>query len=144
MMTKTKDGAGQEAAISSTSSRKAPEAFLQAFGQRIVEGRMRKGWTRVELAGELGVSRERLAKWEHGKSSPPFEMLIALHEALGGSFHELVTGESPLEAVFSPSQREELKGHVDAMDRLLSDAGLLPNLTLRYLPMGDDTQGEKP
>jgi len=47
-MTKSEDGADLVAAISATSSKKAPGSFLQAFGKRIVKGRMRKGWTRVE------------------------------------------------------------------------------------------------
>src|SRR5215218_5440581 len=68
-MTKSEDGADLVSAISATSSKKAPGSFLQAFGQRIVEARMRKGWTRVELAGEMGVSRDRLAKWERGESA---------------------------------------------------------------------------
>ena len=139
-MTKSEDGADLVSAISATSSKKAPGSFLQAFGQRIVEARMRKGWTRVELAGEMGVSRDRLAKWERGESAPPLDMLIALHGALGGSLHELVTGEPPPKTVvLSPAQREELEGHLEALDRLLGEMKPLPDLTT-----GDDAQGEKP
>lgn len=100
---------------------------------------MRKGWTRSELAGEMGVSRDRLAKWERGESAPPLEMLVVLHKALGGSLGELITGEPPPKTVLSPAQREELKGHMETLGRLLGEMKPLPDLTT-----GGDAQGEKP
>jgi transcriptional regulator with XRE-family HTH domain len=67
--------------------------LLKALGQRVVRLRTEKGWSRVELAQELGVSRERLAKWERGSNAPPLRILVALKRVLGITLEELVTGE---------------------------------------------------
>ena len=95
------------------------EALIQGLGQRIMDLRTCKGWTRTDLAAVLGVSRERLAKWEGGQHAPPLEMLLALRRALGTSIDELVTGQPPEGEMLSPGQREELKRHVKALDLLL-------------------------
>lgn len=94
------------------------EALIQGLGQRIMDLRTCKGWTRTELATALGVSRDRLAKWECGLHAPPLEMMLALRTALGISVDELITGQRHEEAM-GPARQEELKRHVKALDRLL-------------------------
>lgn len=97
----------------------APSA-LQAFGLRIVRLRQRKGWSRVELAGELGVSRERLAKWERGAHEPPLAMLIALRTVLGVSLDELVAGARPEAKGMTEAEWSELRAHFQGLARFLS------------------------
>src|SRR5438270_13094959 len=65
-------------------------AVWEAFGRRIALRRSERGWTRVELAKELGISRERLAKWERGENGPSPVLLIRLRAALGMSIDELM------------------------------------------------------
>ena len=96
----------------------APSA-LQAFGRRIVRLRQRKGWSRVELAGELGVSRERLAKWERGAHEPPLAMLIALRAVLGVSLDELVAGAPPEAKGMTEAEWSELRAHLQGLSRFL-------------------------
>ena len=92
---------------------------LQAFGLRIVRLRRRKGWSRVELAGELGVSRDRLAKWERGAHEPPLAMLIVLRRVLGVSLDELVAGAPPAAKEMTEAERSELRAHAWGLARFL-------------------------
>jgi len=45
------------------------------------------------LARELGVSRDRLSKWERGKNAPPLEFLVSLAVLLEVTLDELLTGK---------------------------------------------------
>ena len=76
-------------------------ALLKGFGERVERLRTEKGWSRVELAGRLGVSREWLAKWEWGKSAPPFRVLAKISRVLGVTLDELLTGQPPAEEVLA-------------------------------------------
>jgi transcriptional regulator with XRE-family HTH domain len=91
----------------------------QAFGRRIALRRAERGWTRVELARELGIPRERLAKWEHGKNGPAPMMLIRLAATLGMTIDELMTGERPEPKTMTDEQRKELASCLERLVRLL-------------------------
>ena len=91
----------------------------QALGGRIVQLRERKGWDRTKLAELLGVSLERLKKWELGANLPSFGMLAPLARTLGVSVDELVTGEPAPVAGFSPRQKDEAKEHIAGLVRLM-------------------------
>jgi transcriptional regulator with XRE-family HTH domain len=91
----------------------------QPLGRRIVQLRERKGWDRTKLAELLGVSLERLKKWELGANLPSFGMLAPLARTLDVSIDELVTGEPAPAAGFSPRQKDEAKGHIAGLVRLL-------------------------
>ena len=71
------------------------------MGMRIVRLREERGLSRAALARELGVSRDRVAKWEREKNEPPVEMLIALGDALGVTLDELVTGRPAVASAIS-------------------------------------------
>jgi transcriptional regulator with XRE-family HTH domain len=62
------------------------------LGRRIVQLRKRRGWSQADLAGRLGVTRERVGNWERGEHAPPLEALAALGEALRVPLDELVLG----------------------------------------------------
>ena len=63
------------------------------LGARIARLRTEKGWERPVLARKLGVSRDRLAKWERGKNAPPLAILVSLRTLLEVTLDELVTGK---------------------------------------------------
>ena len=78
-----------------------------------------KGWTRVELAGKLGISRERLAKWELGDNSPPLGMLIRLKRVLAVTLDELVTGEPSAGGAMTERDRQALADCLERLARFL-------------------------
>jgi transcriptional regulator with XRE-family HTH domain len=125
----------KDIAVSAETPRQSLEVLQRGLGRRIADLRIRKAWTRTELADELGASRDCLAKWERGVNVPPLDMLVALRTALGVSLDELITGETAVESLLSPGQREELRRHMEAMERLLSG--------ITDLPTGVEAQGEK-
>jgi transcriptional regulator with XRE-family HTH domain len=130
----------KDAAVSEETSNQSAEILQRGLGRRIADLRMAKAWSRIDLAGELGVSRDRLAKWERGENVPPLDVLVALRRALGVSIDELITGEPAAESLLSPGQlspeqREELRRVMEAMERLLGG--------ITDLPTGVEAQGEK-
>jgi len=62
------------------------------LGRRIVQLRKRRRWSQADLAGRLGVTRERVGNWERGEHAPPLEALAALGEVLRVPLDELVLG----------------------------------------------------
>jgi len=62
------------------------------LGARIARLRGEKSWGRTVLARKLGVSRDRLSKWERGDNAPPLESLVLLGSLLEVTLDELVTG----------------------------------------------------
>ena len=90
-----------------------------ALGRRITAVRQEKGWSRVELARKLRISRERLAKWEQGDNSPPLGLLVRLSRLLGVTLDELVTGERPADRSWTEEERKELAVCLDRLLRFL-------------------------
>jgi len=66
--------------------------FRRSIGARIVSFRQARGWNQFDLADRLGVSRDRLAKWESGCHVPPAEALLILSRVFEVSVDELLTG----------------------------------------------------
>ena len=48
------------------------------LGQRITELRTALGWSQVELAKRLGVTKQTVSNWENDNIQPSIEMLIRL------------------------------------------------------------------
>jgi transcriptional regulator with XRE-family HTH domain len=78
---------------SSSAGLEGSRTFSRELGRRISRLRESKAWNRSELARKLGVSRDRLAKWEHGVNEPPLALLAPLAKLLGVTLDELITGE---------------------------------------------------
>lgn len=97
----------------------ASEEVVAALGRRIGEARRKRGWTRVELAGRLGISRERLAKWEQGQNAPPLGLLIRLRKELGVTLDELVTGEEPAGGGMTEEDRMAFAACLERLGRFL-------------------------
>ena len=62
-------------------------------GALIARLREKKDLTQEALAGQLGVTRKAISRWETGRGYPDVEILPALAEALGVSVNELLSGE---------------------------------------------------
>ena len=50
------------------------------LGNRIKEIRLAFGWSQVELARRLNISKQTVSNWENDNIQPSVEMLIALSE----------------------------------------------------------------
>jgi transcriptional regulator with XRE-family HTH domain len=104
---------------------KGQNGVLKKFGWRIVRRREEKSWTRAELAGRLGVTRERLGHWERGENTPPLDVLVALGRELEVSLDELVTGEPAPDPQSAPAnglcreRKAEALRHLSALMRLV-------------------------
>lgn len=48
------------------------------LGQRIQELRGGRGWSQVEVARRLGVTKQTVSNWENGNIQPSVDMLVRL------------------------------------------------------------------
>lgn len=62
-------------------------------GKELEKLRKAKGLSQLELAEELGVSRQTVSRWERGKAAPSAESLATLGRAYGVSVDELLCNE---------------------------------------------------
>ncbi len=53
-----------------------------AFGDRLKEIRELAGYTRIELADKLGITKSAISNYENGVSSPKEDVLLKLFDAL--------------------------------------------------------------
>ncbi|MFL6259134.1 MAG: helix-turn-helix transcriptional regulator [Thermoanaerobaculia bacterium] len=88
------------------------------FGTALSKARRRRRWSQKELARRLGMSRDRLGKWERGVHTPSLEDVALLSEVLGIPFWELGLGDAPEEAL-SSKELLELARSLGVMSRLL-------------------------
>ncbi len=51
---------------------------MEDFGKRLKELRMRSRMSQEELAKKLGVTAQAVSKWEHGRSTPDFNLVVPL------------------------------------------------------------------
>ncbi len=63
------------------------------FKDNLVQIRKLKGMTQEDIAEKVGVSRQAVAKWESGETSPDLEKSRLLAEVLGVSLDDLVSFE---------------------------------------------------
>lgn len=99
-----------------------PEGLLRRkVGEAIVRTRDRRGWSQMELARRMGISRARLGKWETGAHMPPLTGVVALAATLEVSLDDLVVGPRPPGRLrLTPLQRDVLQLLRDYMDLLLA------------------------
>jgi len=71
---------------------------ISGFGARLVDLRKAAGFTQLELAQALGVSRRMIAYYEGETEHPPTTILPRLAQALGVSADELLNGGGRREA----------------------------------------------
>lgn len=73
-------------------SRPETAAVRKSLGETIKAHRMARNMTQEFIAGELGVSRQAVSKWESGASEPSTSNLLALAKLFGVSPEELLRG----------------------------------------------------
>ena len=71
-----------------------PENLAPELGRRIADLRAKRGWTQVDLAGRLGVSRTAVSHTEAGLSIPGERTVALLAGVFGMEPHDLVAGTS--------------------------------------------------
>ena len=59
------------------------QPYLNKLGKRIVEIRLKKGWSQRDLAFECGKEPQSIERVENGKSNPTAFYLKELADALG-------------------------------------------------------------
>jgi transcriptional regulator with XRE-family HTH domain len=106
------------------------------MGERIARLRHRRGWDRAVMARKLGVSRDRISKWERGENAPPLEILVALRRLLGVTLDELVTGKAAPPAMeLSEEERERAARCLAELRHLLERS---------HQVEGEGAQGDEP
>ncbi len=75
------------------------------------------GRTQEQLAEAVGVSRQTVAKWESGETSPDLEHAAALADALGTTLDALVSFDGGSLGVAAPPRGRHLFGNVKVGER---------------------------
>ena len=78
--------------INGGDSRPETAAVRKSLGEAIKARRTECNMTQEFVAGELGVSRQAVSKWESGASDPSTANLLALCKLFGVSAEELLRG----------------------------------------------------
>lgn len=78
--------------INGGDSRPETVAVRKSLGEAIKAHRTQCNMTQEFVAGELGVSRQAVSKWESGASDPSTSNLLALAKLFGVSADELLRG----------------------------------------------------
>ena len=116
------------------------------FSEKIQEARKRRSLTQEELAEQIGVSRQALAKWESGKTLPDIERAAALSRILGIPLAEIVQNSGP-EPDQGPPRGKYLFGIAEVNDKgqivIPKEARRVFNIKAgdRLVVLGDDAQG---
>lgn len=95
------------------------------LGQEILRRRKAMGMTQEELASRMGVSRQSVAKWETGQSSPDIDRLALLRDVLQTSLDELIV----------PAGRELIPAPVPPVEESTPPAPVGPVRHVRFLPL---------
>lgn len=90
---------------------------LTGFGERLARLRKAAGFTQLELAQEIGVSRRMIAYYEGETEHPPTSILPRLAQALGVSADELLSSNGKHEAPPEPISTR-LRRKLQKLERL--------------------------
>jgi AbrB family looped-hinge helix DNA binding protein len=118
-----------------------------SIGDNIQITRQAAGFTQERLAEEIGVSRQTIAKWEAGETSPDLEHAAALAQALGCTVDALVTFDSKATGLGAPPRGKHLFGSVRVGERgqivIPKEARELFDIRPgeKLVVLGDETQG---
>lgn len=104
------------------------------LSEKIVMLRKKFGWSREELAEQLGVSRQSVSKWELGTAIPDLDKIVRLSQLFGVSTDFLLKDDAPVENSFDNSHADEPGTHYVSveeantyMDLIKSISGKLAN-----------------
>lgn len=87
------------------------------IGDNIQARRAAVGKTQEQLAEEVGVSRQTVAKWESGETSPDFDHAIRVASALDVSLDDLAGFDSKAAGIPMPPRGKHLFGTVTLGER---------------------------
>ncbi len=87
------------------------------IGTNIQATRQAVALTQEQLAAAVGVSRQTVAKWEAGETSPDLEHSAALADALGCTMDALVNFDSEGTGLGAPPRGKHLFGSVKVGER---------------------------
>ena len=87
------------------------------IGANIQVTRQAAGLTQEQLAAAVGVSRQTVAKWESGETSPDLEHAAALADALGCTLDALANFDSERTGLAAPPKGKHLFGSVKMGER---------------------------
>jgi transcriptional regulator with XRE-family HTH domain len=59
------------------------EEFVAKVGEAIRRERLARGWTQVELADQVGISSNHIARLERGEVGPTFYLMHRIGASLG-------------------------------------------------------------
>ncbi len=79
-------------------ARQQSAAVRRSLAQAITQERTRCGMTQEFVAGQLGVSRQAVSKWERGESEPTTSNLLALAALFGVPPAQLLESAAPPES----------------------------------------------
>lgn len=88
-----------------------------SIAENILASRAAAGLTQEQLAETVGVSRQTVAKWESGETSPDLEHAAALAEALGTTLDMLVSFDGGGMGLAAPPRGRHLFGSVKVGER---------------------------
>ena len=88
-----------------------------SIANNILATRTAAGRTQEQLAEAVGVSRQTVAKWESGETSPDLEHAAALAEALGTTLDALVSFDGGGVGIAVPPRGKHLFGNVKVGER---------------------------
>ena len=87
------------------------------IAENILATRLNTHMTQEQLAEAAGVSRQTVAKWESGATSPDLEHAAALAEALGTTLDALVSFDCDSTGIGAPPRGKHLFGNVKVGER---------------------------
>jgi AbrB family looped-hinge helix DNA binding protein len=88
-----------------------------SIGDNILATRQSANMTQERLAEAVGVSRQTVAKWESGETSPDLEHAAALAEVFGCTIDALATFDSKGTGLAAPPRGKHLFGSVKVGER---------------------------
>lgn len=65
---------------------------MKTFGKNLKRERKLAGLTQQQLAAKLGIKQQQLSEWECDRVEPTLYNIVALLDALGVSFEDLIDG----------------------------------------------------
>ena len=74
------------------------------LASRLQQLRKQRGLSQEELAGQLGVSRQAVSKWESAQAQPELEKLLALSDFFQVSCDYLLKGKRRRPSLYSRRQ----------------------------------------
>ena len=90
---------------------------LNNFGKRLADLRKSAGYTQLELANEVGISRRMIAYYEGQTKHPPTTLLPDLAKALGVTSDELL-GIKPIKKPSSKIGSNRLQRKIQQIEKL--------------------------